>query len=336
MFKAIIDFFIRLFGKKEETPHVAAPTPLPPDISWPKDPEPTTPVIELPRQVIKGTLRFGMSGEDVKKLQLQLLLTGHFEGEALGNFKELTLAAVKAFQQDHDLNDDGVVGAMTAAKLNFVFETPLTTDDQNLTLAEVFKIPEGSLPWYRAAYDALTYDPGFETRIKNVAERIKNNMPRYQAAGKTLNIPWFFIAALHNMESGGSFAGVLHNGEKILGTGRKTTLVPKGRGPFGTWEQSAVDAMKMKNFHVQTDWSLEQCLRRSELYNGTGYISGKGRQDTSPYLWSCTNINDNTGKFTADGHYDPKANSNGQVGVAAIYKELERMGLIAFTRTNLT
>jgi len=336
VFKAIINFFINLF-KKKDTAVENEPAPSQTDtvVQVESKIPPTTPIQELPRQTIKGTLRFGMSGEDVKKLQHALLLTGHFEGEPLGNFKELTLAAVKAFQQDMGLEDEGIVGAMTAAKLNFVFEVSPVTENEQLTLAEVFKLKEGSLEWYEAAYKVLKYDPGFEVKIQNVAKRIQRDMPRYMAVSQKVNVPWHFIAALHNMESGGSFSGILHNGERIIGTGRKKTLVPKGRGPFGTWEHAAIDILTLKGLHKHTSWTLPEILYRGERYNGTGYITGAGRADTSVYVWSMTNINDNTGKYTSDGKYDPTANSNGQVGLAAIYKELEKMGLVSFAQNTI-
>lgn len=74
---------------------------------------------------------------------------------------------------------------------------------------------------------------------------------RYRAVQAATGVPWYFIGALHMRESGCNFAGVLHNGDRIIGTGGLTTRVPAGRGPFATWEASAVDALKLK-ISIQT------------------------------------------------------------------------------------
>lgn len=67
----------------------------------------------------QSTLRYGMSGPEVKTLQSLLRARGAFDGTPTGNFKELTLAAVRYFQQTHVgpdglyLKPDGVVGPAT-------------------------------------------------------------------------------------------------------------------------------------------------------------------------------------------------------------------------------
>lgn len=65
------------------------------------------------------TLKRGDVGADVKRLQSILLSQGYFTGAVLGNFKDLTEAAVLAFQGGHNgkdgkpLKTDGVVGPKT-------------------------------------------------------------------------------------------------------------------------------------------------------------------------------------------------------------------------------
>ncbi len=72
---------------------------------------------------------------------------------------------------------------------------------------------------------------------------------RYKAVQASTGVPWYFIGALHMRESSCDFRGVLHNGDRIIGTGGLTVRVPAGRGPFSTWEESAVDALKLKDMH---------------------------------------------------------------------------------------
>jgi chitosanase len=64
-----------------------------------------------------ATLRLGARGEDVRRLQ-QALVTLGAQIDVDGDFGEGTLAAVEAFQREHGLAADGVVGARTWAALD--------------------------------------------------------------------------------------------------------------------------------------------------------------------------------------------------------------------------
>lgn len=136
-----------------------------------------------------------------------------------------------------------------------------------------------------------------------VAPRLVANKARYQTVAAVTGVPWFIIAVIHQRESAANFSGVLHNGEHIIGTGRKTRLVPSGRGPFSSWEEAAIDALK--NCHPYaarwTDWSPGGAMTLLEQYNGLGYAN-KGLP--SPYVWSGTDRYVK-GKYVADGKFDP-------------------------------
>ncbi|MBP5726168.1 MAG: peptidoglycan-binding protein [Clostridia bacterium] len=79
-------------------------------------PEPTPPPTPTPT---KPTLRRGSSGTAVKELQQELQKLGYDVGKsgADGKFGANTEKAVKAFQKDHGLKTDGIVGAKTYAAL---------------------------------------------------------------------------------------------------------------------------------------------------------------------------------------------------------------------------
>ncbi len=136
---------------------------------------------------------------------------------------------------------------------------------------------------------------------------------RYRAVQAATGVPWYFIGALHMRESSCSFDGVLHNGDRIIGTGGLTTRVPAGRGPFATWEASAVDALKLKDMHRVQSWSVARMLYQAEVFNGLGYV-GKGIN--SPYVWAGTN-HEQPGKYVADHVFDSDFDDP-QLGVAAV------------------
>ena len=65
----------------------------------------------------KITARYGMKGNDVKKVQEQLIKAGFLQGKADGIFGKATYMAVKEFQAAVKLDADGIVGSKTIAAL---------------------------------------------------------------------------------------------------------------------------------------------------------------------------------------------------------------------------
>jgi lysozyme family protein len=142
---------------------------------------------------------------------------------------------------------------------------------------------------------------------------------RYEAVGKSVGVPWYFIGAIHGLEASFNFKAHLHNGDYPL-TGR-TRQVPSGHPlvwlPPSDWEASAKDALKLLRFTGQSDWSIERTLYRFEAYNGFGY---RRQSVATPYLWSFSNHYER-GKFVADGKWNAKAKSQ-QCGAAVLIKAL--------------
>lgn len=147
---------------------------------------------------------------------------------------------------------------------------------------------------------------------------IKNKDIYKQIEGKT-DVPWWFVALLHSRESSFNFNTYLGNGQPL---NRVTTIVPRGRGPFASFAEGAVDALRLEGFVGARDWSIARTLFRLEKYNGFGY---RGRNVNSPYLWSGSNIygppEQRSGKFTSDGSFDLNEVDR-QLGTAAILKAM--------------
>jgi lysozyme family protein len=160
------------------------------------------------------------------------------------------------------------------------------------------------------------------TAINAQAAKIEAHRERYEAVSEATGVPWDVIGVIHYRESSGDFKGVLHNGQKIIGTGKLTTIVPKGRGPFWTWEEAAKDALVVCPPYAakNKDWSIAGTLDILERYNGLGYRK-KGLP--SPYLWAGTDQYVK-GKYVADGKYDPE-HVDKQLGVAPILMKLREM-----------
>lgn len=231
------------------------------------------------------------------------------------------------------------------------FIIPFPLKDQAITLPELPGEPqgpittgqdpdEGTVPWYKRMFAACKVDAGKESQLKNTLALIEDGFDRYLAVATLLGAPnkelfaWI-LGVIHFKEASCNFKGVLHNGERIIGTGKKTTIVPKGRGPFVTWEEAAVDAITLNGSRwaklMGGSKDIGDILYALERYNGTGYITGAGKAETSPYLWACSNINDDKGKYVSDGKFDSEASTGSTSGAALILKEFQKAGKVQFS-----
>lgn len=149
-----------------------------------------------------------------------------------------------------------------------------------------------------------------------VAKRLVAAKPHYQAVEAKTGVPWFVIAVIHQRESSQNWKGSLAQGDPW---NRKSVNVPRGRGPFSSWEEAAIDALV--NCHPflarRKDWSLSGTLLALEMYNGVGYAN-KGVP--SPYLWAGTSEY-KSGKYVRDGRYDPN-HVDQQLGVVALLRSM--------------
>jgi lysozyme family protein len=147
--------------------------------------------------------------------------------------------------------------------------------------------------------------------VERIAQNIKNHKSRYLAAQLLTGVDWRIIGVIHNLEAGGSFARQILNGERWK---KRTRLVPKGEGPWRSWEESCVTAFK---YHKLESNSVGAVLKFLERYNGLGYVK---RGINSPYIWSYTN-HYTSGKYVSDGKYSSYAVSK-QAGAAPTLKLL--------------
>jgi lysozyme family protein len=150
---------------------------------------------------------------------------------------------------------------------------------------------------------------------------------RYETVARRTGVPWHFIAAVHGLEASFNFRAHFHNGDFPLS--QRTRQVPAGRPrvwlPPSSWEDSAVDALRLMGYVGEDDWSLPRMLYRIEGFNGFGY---RRMARTTPYLWSYSNHYDR-GKYVADGHFDPRAKSQ-QCGAAVMFRVLAEDGTVSF------
>jgi lysozyme family protein len=185
-------------------------------------------------------------------------------------------------------------------------------------------IKRGSLEYYADLLSKAKLNSDDLSKKKMLLYRAKilANVKRYQFVQKETGVPWQLIAAIHGLEASFGFGACFANGDPL---NKVTTHVPKGRGPFLTWEASAIDELKRHHTDAIDHWTIPLCLQFAERWNGLGVLN-KHPGFYSAYLWSFTNLYKG-GKYVADGVWDAKAISK-QVGVAAVFLDLKQNNLL--------
>ena len=176
----------------------------------------------------------------------------------------------------------------------------------------------------RRRWDAakLTRGPEFIP----VAKRLVAAKQRYLTVSAKTGIPWPFIAVTHERESSQRWDRSLAQGDPW---NQVSTHVPRGRGPFRSWEEAAYDALVNCPPYASRnkDWSIGGLLTLLEQYNGLGYLN---HGLPSPYIWSGTDQY-SRGKYIADGVFDPNAVDK-QLGCAGLIMAMMQLDeTITFT-----
>lgn len=178
-----------------------------------------------------------------------------------------------------------------------------------------------------ARWAHMQVNPYLAAHIDDIADHLIAAKPRYQDVATSTHVPWFIIAVIHEREAALSWLASLAQGDPWC---KVSTHVPKGRGPFCSWNDSAIDALRnCAPFAAHWgDWSAGGSLALLEQYNGLGYAEGpfdkpsgkKYPPQASPYVWASTDQYQ-TGKYIADGHFDPEVIDR-QTGCAALISRI--------------
>lgn len=149
-----------------------------------------------------------------------------------------------------------------------------------------------------------------------VAKRLLTERETFEQIAKVTTVPAIVQMPILERECDGDLRCAMCNGERIIGTGHRTTLVPMNRGPYRTFMDGAVDALHIDGLDAvakRERWTQEVALYFEERYNGLG-PRAHGRH--TGYVWAGTNVYDG-GKYIRDGKWDPNEWDR-QLGTAAI------------------
>ncbi len=159
---------------------------------------------------------------------------------------------------------------------------------------------------YAVLWQSMVVSANRLQTIDHVATQRLAGKSRYQRVTALTGVPWAAIAVIHQMECGGDWALSLAQGDPW---DEVSTHVPKGRGPFTSWEAAAIDALSIDGTDQVKTWSIERLCYELEKYNGWG---SRNKGIHTPYLWSYSN-HYTRGKYIADHVWDASAVSQ-QVG----------------------
>lgn len=181
-------------------------------------------------------------------------------------------------------------------------------------------------PNYPLLWSTCTIDANKVDTVHNVVKKyFTPNKDKYLQVEKLTGVPAWVVFCIHWKEASCRFDGALHNGDRCIGNGKKTWNVPKGRGPFNTWVDTATDALLMKKNIFPFNWShIPSALLFCEKYNGLGH---RNKGELSPYIWAYTNNHDETGNYVRDGVYDSSAQIK-SCGVASLIKAMIELKVV--------
>ena len=167
---------------------------------------------------------------------------------------------------------------------------------------------------YEKMWSAATVLPSYRAKALAAARKIIGLRSFYLDAEKATGAPWWWIGCVHYREGDCAPHACLANGDPAVGTGRRTVNVPAGRGPYHTFAESAVDALRYEGLLGRVQVSVPWCLWAAEKING--FVAAHN----SNYIWAGT-TKMQRGMWVRDHQFDPTVNDP-RPGVAAIMKEL--------------
>ena len=164
-------------------------------------------------------------------------------------------------------------------------------------------------PEYQQQWDAMKIKPARQAEFDHIAHKLVALKNKYLPIEDASGVPWWMIAVIHMREADNDFSKGLAQGDPWNRRSKNKPIC----GPFGSFVESAIWALRHDGLSSVKDWRIEKVLYFSEIFNGTGYDM---RHLPSPYLWGGTSIQ-RAGKFVRDRVFSSGA-WDSQPGVAPI------------------
>lgn len=151
------------------------------------------------------------------------------------------------------------------------------------------------------------------TEAEAVAKRLLVSKARFMNVQKECGVPALWLMPTFERE-GPSFNAYFGNGDPIS---HRTIDVPRGRGPFESWESGCIDALNLDHVSQCVAWTWPAACYEWEKWNGFGpRMHGR----PTGYLWSGTSVY-RGGKYVSDGVWSPGTWDH-QLGTIIVAKSL--------------
>lgn len=149
-----------------------------------------------------------------------------------------------------------------------------------------------------AHWAAMKILPQHLPALDRTAAKLVADKARYLSLERRTTVPALVAMVIAERESGADPRMSLAQGDRW---DRVSVHVPKGRGPFCSWEEAAADALAIDGLNKvgRDNWTVELALYYQEKFNGFGY---RRHGVPSAYIWAGTSIY-RGGKFVADGKF---------------------------------
>jgi lysozyme family protein len=161
----------------------------------------------------------------------------------------------------------------------------------------------------------ITRGPEFD----RVAKRLVASKDRYKSVERRTGVPWFIIAVIHEREASQNWNTQLGQGDPLT---QRSVHVPKGRGPFPTWEDGAYDALALVPA-VRCKVARLVAGRRADAVGRIQWAGYANKGLPSPYVWAGTDQYVK-GKYVSDGVFDPNAVDR-QLGCAGLILAMAKL-----------
>ena len=110
---------------------------------------------------------------------------------------------------------------------------------------------------YAVLWQSMVIKPAKIPTLDHIARKLILAKQRYQSVSAKTGVPWAAIALIHQMECGGDWSLNIAQGDPW---NRRSIHVPKGRGPFNSWEDAAIDALAIDGTNKVTAWGVERAV----------------------------------------------------------------------------
>lgn len=182
-------------------------------------------------------------------------------------------------------------------------------------------IPSAYARDYSERWAAMIVRPDRMNAVDAIVRRIASREARYRAVTDQFGVPWWWLAAIHELEHSGEFTTSMTVMDPIdVSPGQP---IPSADIADSQWDATARSLLRSRGLEFWRDWSVAGAAYQWERFNGFGYRS---HDVPTPYLWSFSNEY-TAGKFIRAGVFSPAIVSQ-QAGALVILRRLLDLSVV--------